>query len=271
MACRMAEPAFPQLQVQAKEPLSCKVCGGTARYFGEADFNRNCSEGRGVRLAAAGVVVQYHRCEHCGFLFTAAFDVFTADDFRRFIYNDGYAAVDPDYADRRPRSIAGKIADAFPSVRNMRVLDYGGGSGRLSELMRAEGFANVDVYDPFISAHSARPNKTYDLVVSIEVAEHSTDPRATFADWASLRVERGAVFFTTLLQPDDIETRGMSWWYIGPRNGHVSLYSRTSLGVLARRNGLNGSSFDANSHILYTQIPPFASHLFPPSAAKPGG
>src|SRR5439155_17083264 len=137
--------------------LPCKVCGGAAAYFGSVDFNRNCGERQGVVLPAAGVPVPYHRCGKCGFLFTAAFDRFTPDDFRRFIYNDQYALVDPEYAGARPRTVARKFAQAFPALRSKRILDYGGGSGRLAELLRAERFAHVDVYDPFVERHAARP------------------------------------------------------------------------------------------------------------------
>jgi 2-polyprenyl-6-hydroxyphenyl methylase/3-demethylubiquinone-9 3-methyltransferase len=252
---------IPQLQREAIPQLPCKICGGVARWFGSADFNHNCSEDRGAVLPAADMPVHYHRCSRCSFLFTTAFDHFTAEDFTRFIYNDAYRLVDPDYEDARPRALARMFAKMFPDLRSKRILDYGGGNGKLAEFLRERGFEHVDVYDPFVARHANRPQGKYDCVISVEVAEHSTDPRGTFADWERYRADGGAIVATTVIQPDDIVERGMNWWYIGPRNGHVSLFSRDSLAAAAMPLGLNGISFDSNVHILYREVPSFATPL----------
>jgi len=45
------------------------------------------------------------------------------------------------------------------------------------------------------------------------------------------------------------ETR-LNWWYAAPRNGHISLYSRKSLEVLAAKFGLTYVSFSMGTHLL---------------------
>ena len=49
----------------------------------------------------------------------------------------------------------------------------------------------------------------------------------------------------------------LSWWYAAPRNGHISLFSRKSLGMLAARFGLTYACSNAGtSHLMargYTQ------------------
>jgi hypothetical protein len=58
----------------------------------------------------------------------------------------------------------------------------------------------------------------------------------------------------------------LSWWYVGPRNGHVSLYSRRALGLLFEKAGLRLVSFSELVHIAYRELPAFAAHLVPKGA-----
>ena len=243
--------------------VPCKCCGATAALYGVVDFHKNCESRRREVLGLSGVPVYYHRCPACRFLFTTAFDRLTPDDLRRHVYNADYPLVDPDYADRRPRANAALLARLFPGPRLARVLDYGGGDGLLADLLRAAGFPHAETYDPLVPRHAARPAGRFDLVVSFEAVEHSTDPAATFAEIAGLLADPGLVLFSTLVQPADIDERGLGWWYAAPRNGHVSLYSRESLGVLARRLGLSFGSLDDVRHVLYRRIPDFARRLAP--------
>jgi hypothetical protein len=56
---------------------------------------------------------------------------------------------------------------------------------------------------------------------------------------------------STLLQPTDLPRSGMSWGYIGPRNGHVSLFTREALAIAWRRHGFNMSSFTEATHLAF--------------------
>ncbi len=146
----------------------------------------------------------------------------------------------------------------FAGPKPRRILDYGGGNGLLTELLRAGGFAQADAYDPFVSRYAARPPHRYDCIVSFEVAEHSTDPVRTFAEMNDLLADSGLILFSTLLQPADIDQRGLGWWYAGPRNGHVSLYTRASLEAVVRPHRLKLASFNDNVHVLFRDVPDFA-------------
>jgi hypothetical protein len=57
------------------------------------------------------------------------------------------------------------------------------------------------------------------------------------------------VVFSTLLQPDDMAKIGMTWWYIGPRNGHISLHSKKSLQLLWERFGCVVESVNEDVHM----------------------
>ena len=69
------------------------------------------------------------------------------------------------------------------------------------------------------------------------------------------------LLFSTLLQPSDFGGVGLSWWYVGPRNGHISLHSKTSLTTLLKQCGLNMISANEGLHIGFRELPYFAKAL----------
>ena len=203
---------------------ACKCCGGAAFAYGVVDFHKNCASRWDFHLNKSGIPIRYHRCPHCQFIFSTAFDEFTTEDFLRDVYNEDYALVDPDYHEVRPRRNAEFILSLFPVIRPARLLDYGGGNGMLARLLRSAGFAAVEVYDPFVPKYLALPKGPFDCIVSFEVLEHATDPARVISEMSELLTDPGLILFSTLLQPFDIDYQGLNWWYAGPRNGHVSLF-----------------------------------------------
>lgn len=243
----------------------CKCCGGGASLYGVVDFHKSCEEARGKFLSLAGIPVYYYRCQKCEFIFTTAFDHFSIEDFRRDIYNESYVLVDPDYLEVRPHANAGVISRLFADNKPQAILDYGGGNGQLSDQLRIRGFPIVDTYDPFVPEFSAKPVRRYDCVVSFEVAEHSTDPLRTFTEMTELLSERGLILFSTLVLPKDIDQQRLNWWYAAPRNGHVSLFSRSSLQAIVQRLQFKVGSFSDNLHVLFREVPDFAKAFLPSS------
>jgi SAM-dependent methyltransferase len=249
----------------------CKICGGAAELFGVVDFNKSCEEVRGYKLPLSGVAVYYRRCSACGFVYTDFFNAWTQAEFTEFIYNDNYVKVDPDYLERRPMLNAQTISSMFGRTKNIALLDYGGGTGRLSECLRSDGFAIADSFDPLTPHHATLPARRYDVVTCFEVLEHLCDPISGIESIARHVDERGIVYFSTSLQDADFDKAGLGWWYIGPRNGHISIFSRSALTLAWGRFGFRIGSFNNNFHLAFRQIPDFAAHLFgPPKTAQPG-
>ncbi|HZZ41953.1 MAG TPA: class I SAM-dependent methyltransferase [Tepidisphaeraceae bacterium] len=240
----------------------CKCCGDVARIYGVVDFNKNCEviHNRQV-LGMSGVPVYYHRCPRCGFIFTTFTDAWSKEDFGKNIYNAEYGLVDPEYADKRPRNVAGMITQLWGGNKDLRVLDYGGGNGLTGRLLREAGFKHVEVYDPFTPKYSVKPTGKFDLILMFEVLEHSPTPKQTVSDLASMLEDVGLVTLSTLLQPQDINAQGLNWWYVAPRNGHVSMHSRQSLTELAKPFGLMVGSFNDGLHLLVRGRPEFAKHV----------
>ena len=213
--------------------VPCKVCDSPAAFFDVVDFNKSTG---GYAFGQSGINLQWHRCENCGFLFTPFFDDWSTNDFSRFIYNDDYILLDPDYLSVRPKGMAGHMAAVLADHKDARILDYGAGANVFAARMTELGFAHVESYDPF--SLPARPNGRFDIITCIEVIEHAPSPQFILADMRSFLAEDGCILIGESLQPPDIDTVRCGWWYVAPRNGHVSVYAGRTFVRLAERAGM---------------------------------
>jgi 2-polyprenyl-6-hydroxyphenyl methylase/3-demethylubiquinone-9 3-methyltransferase len=143
----------------------------------------------------------------------------------------------------------------------LRLLDYGGGDGLMCSELRAGGLSDAHTYDPFVPDFAQRPAGEFDLVTCFETLEHMTDPMAGIASILLSMKDDGLVLFSTLVQIADFDKVGVGWWYVGPRNGHVSIFSRDALARAWQSHGCNIASFNENLHIAFHKLPPFAQHL----------
>ena len=251
------------LRAPDPRPAPCKVCGEASPLFGVQDFNRSCEEAHGKFLPLTGAPVYYRRCRSCGLLFSDAFDDWADQDFAAHIYNDGYAEVDPDFAVKRPVANAGLIDRTFKDFRDrLDVLDFGGGNGRFAAELDQTGFRSAKTYDRFHPAHRERPGGRFNLVTCFETIEHMPDPKAGAADIASFLADDGLLILSTLVQAKEFARDRMHWWYIGPRNGHITLFTYKALARLFGELGLK--VFATSSpvlHMVCREVPEFARHV----------
>ena len=56
----------------------------------------------------------------------------------------------------------------------------------------------------------------------------------------------------------------MGWWYIGPRNGHISIFSKRSLALVWSKLGYRLGSFNDDLHVAFRRVPDFAKHILRP-------
>lgn len=245
-------------------PPACPVCQGSCQPLGAVDFSKNCEEARGLRLPPTGRLVSYVSCRACGFAFAPEFSNWTPADFERDIYNDGYLAVDPDHVEARPRANSETLLSTFPdAARPTRHLDYGGGAGRLGQLLRDAGW-NSTSYDPFfVAGDQPLPTGRYPLITCFEVFEHVPDVADLAQRLDGFLAPDGLILASTLVSDGQLTPgRPITWWYAAPRNGHVSLFSSRSLGVLATRQGWKLASFSADIHLFWRgDFPHWARHL----------
>jgi len=243
-------------------PSPCKICGEAAELFGVIDFHKTCAQVLGLRLPLSGVPIYYRRCGKCSFVFTDAFDDWDEDQFKQYIYNGDYAMVDPDYQSVRPRSNAEFVVRLWKEYKERtRVLDYGGGNDVFCTALRDQGFPIAVTYDPMVPEYAHRPDGKFDLLTCFETLEHMPDPAAGIAQILDCVAEPGLIFYRTLVQPADFDKFGLAWWYVGPRNGHVSIFSKQALAIAWGRHGYKTVSLTDDIHFAFRTLPSYASAM----------
>jgi hypothetical protein len=241
---------------------ACKICGADSRVIDTLDFNKICGAPTAYfENTKIGVGVEYRRCLRCGFIFTEFFDEFTRDLWVTFVYNsDYYSSIDPEYKSIRPRQKSYQLRCLLRSPNARWVgLDYGGGAGLLSQLMRESGYV-FDSYDPFGANTTQEVNwGKYNMCTLFEVAEHAVDPIGVLGEIVRISspARLGVLVGTEIhdrqhLQPGHLA----NWWYAAPRNGHVSLFSRASLVRLAGSHSLSYSGLSRGIHFFYRGYSP---------------
>jgi hypothetical protein len=239
-------------RVQSEDLPRCKVCGASTSTFDVVDFSKTCNLTL-YPTPLVGCPVYYFRCNHCGLIFTTFCDAFSTEDWQRHVYNSQYQTVDPDYASTRPRSNAAVLSSLLRwHKRSVVGLDFGGGSGLTAELLRRAGYS-YDSFDPFGESRlSIELEGRYNFCSTFEVAEHSPNPREMVSTILSmLHAGKVAILIGTQVHEGIVSDNSrLSWWYIAPRNGHISIYSRRSLQILGEQFGLACHSFSRSFHLL---------------------
>jgi SAM-dependent methyltransferase len=142
-----------------------------------------------------------------------------------------------------------------------RVLDYGGGNDTFCAALRDGGFPVAVSYDPMVPEYAQRPEGKFDLVTCFETLEHLPDPVAGIGSILGFAVDPGLILFRTLLQPGDFDQQRLNWWYVGPRNGHISIFSKQALTAAWDRHGYKVASVNDSIHFAFRNLPPFLAHL----------
>lgn len=242
---------------------NCPVCGDTAVLLDVVDFNKSCEENRGTFLPLSGIPIYYSICESCSFTFSPGMWNWSESDFLEKVYNEDYVKVDPDYLAARPAAHAVMLNGLFGKERSqVRHLDYGGGNGVLSKELAAHGW-NTLSYDPF-PKNDLRLDAIgkFNLITAFEVFEHVPEPDELMANIRALMDDSCLVLFSTLASDDHLEQFSrIDWWYCSPRNGHISLFSKASLEILASKHSLKFGSFNDGLHWFCNEVPAWARPL----------
>lgn len=217
----------------------CRVCRAGSQPFGTAQVQGKYQ-------------VAYFRCEACGFVQTEE-PYWLAE-----AYADAITATDVGLV-RRNREMAAAAQSVILALfePNAEFVDYGGGYGLLTRMLRDAGlrFFWYDRYcqNLFARGYEAEPSapQRYALLTAFEVFEHLVDPLAELDSMLGLA---DSVLFSTNLIGERPPPLG-TWWYYGLEHGqHVALYTLPALQALAAAKGLMLVSDGVSMH-LFTRRP----------------
>jgi len=151
-----------------------------------------------------------------------------------------------------------------------RFLDYGGGYGLFTRIMRDKGFDfyNTDKYceNRFAEYFDLKDIDTarFELLTSFEVMEHLANP---YYELNEIFNYTDSLLFTTELQPKIALKNVNDWWYFIPETGqHIAFYNEASLKYIAEKLGFNFYTNGVDWHIFTKKSfdkNPFVQHREP--------
>lgn len=199
--------------------------------------------------------IQYFHCSTCGF--TQTEEPYWLDE----AYSEALSASDTGVMARNIfYSRISKVILFLLRKKSGKYLDFGGGYGVFTRLMRDQGF-DFYWYDKYANNLMARGfegkiehGNQYQVVTSFENFEHFASPLVEIEKLFKLSE---VIVFSTELMPADLP-KPESWWYFCLEHGqHISLFSLKSLEYIAKRNSFNLISNGKGLHI-------FSKHYLSP-------
>lgn len=181
--------------------------------------------------------VKYFKCDSCGYLFTE--EPFWLEE----AYSRPINLSDTGLLDRN--IYFSKILSVilfFFFDKNKSYLDYAGGYGVFTRLMRDIGF-DFNWHDPYtknLFANGFEKEKLahskFEVLTTFEVFEHLVNPKEELEKM--LQFSDTVIFSTELLQSQIPVPK--DWWYYGFNHGqHISFYTEKTLYTLASQQDMN--------------------------------
>lgn len=214
--------------------MKCKICGSESREVFAARILRKYD-------------IRYYFCPGCEFLQTER-PYWLAE-----AYDEAINRYDTGILSRNSQlSVDVAVLLYFLFQPQRRFVDYAGGYGIFTRLMRDRGF---DFYwhDPFCQNMVARgfeytPGmEGIEAVTCFEAFEHFEDPLAEIEKILSISPN---IIFSTALTPDPLPAPA-EWWYFGLEHGqHIAFYRPRTLRYIAERFNLDFYSNQRGLHLL---------------------
>lgn len=156
------------MQKKGESLEKCKVCGSVSEYFDSAYVLNKYN-------------VSYYICSNCGFIQTE--DPYWLSE----AYSDEIADSDIGILSRNVFLVEKSKAILSYCLNNnyKSILDYGGGYGIYTRMMRDDGF-NVEWYDKYAENIFAKGFEKsvehYDIITAFELFEYFDDPVKEISD-----------------------------------------------------------------------------------------
>jgi len=138
-----------------------------------------------------------------------------------------------------------------------RILDFGSGSGKLSDQFKNRGF-DITPLDPMTTGYLKDQHYTeqFDVIISIEVIEHITDLWQEFTELDKVLSDDGIMIFSTLLTNTFIELplegarQHFATWEYKDDPTHVSFFNDKAIAVLSKIAGYTSWSYGNNLFVI---------------------
>ncbi len=190
--------------------------------------------------------IEYFHCKNCGFLQTE--EPYWLDE----AYEESINVSDTGILARNLYlSDISSLIIYFFFDKSKKYLDFAGGYGILTRLMRDIGF-DFYWYDKYSENLVARgfeqdeKSMEVELITIFEAFEHFTEPISEIENM--LNISKNILFSTELLP--SIIPKPHEWWYYGLEHGqHISFYSLETLEYIAKKYNLNLYSNGHNIHL----------------------
>lgn len=225
--------------------MNCKICNYKTKYIFPAKVLNKYS-------------IKYYYCNNCGFLKTEE------PYWLKEAYNNSISITDTGIMSRNiGSSKTTAVVLYFLFKKFGKFLDYGGGYGIFTRLMRDIGF-DFYWYDPHSINLLARgfettnKNYKYELVTAFEVFEHFDEP---IKEIENIMQFSDNILFSTELLPSTLP-KPREWWYYALESGqHISFYSYRTLKYIAQKYNMNLCSNSRNYH-LFTKNRKITNKIF---------
>lgn len=218
--------------MRTADTISCKICNNPVGLLFEAKVLNKYN-------------VSYYQCTSCKFIQTEK--VFWLSEAYESAINNNDTGILA--RNERFRKIV-TVLLSYMFHKNGKHLDYAGGYGIFTRMMRDVGF---DYYwiDDFAKnlvsiGFEHKAETKYDTITAFEVFEHLDDP---FEKMEDMLKYSETIIFSTELVPD--KTPDEEWWYFAFSHGqHIAFYHKKTLEFIAAKYDLNLVTNGSNFHIL---------------------
>lgn len=192
-------------------------------------------------------MIQYYQCNLCGFVYTES--PYWLDE----AYEDSITNVDTGIMERTVDNavITNTLINFFFDDKGT-FLDYGGGYGIFTRMMRDMGY-NWTWYDKY-SANFVARGFEYNgkdnilLLTAFELFEHFEKPISEIEHLLSISE---SILFSTIIYDTELAYKEFNeWWYYVPETGqHISFYSQKTLEYIAGKFNLYYYKINRGMHL----------------------
>lgn len=225
--------------------MKCMICNNKMSYF----FSKNYIDSDFSLMMSDIEIVDYYKCDGYGFVISKTHLEISNErwmklnyDFHHFLENYKTSINQPPYLQQATMI---KVLDRNGIIDASCILDYAGGYGTLSKILKKYFDINLPVYDPYIQNENEieyidkHMLCKYNTVLNSALFEHLLY-RSSLDEINELVNNNGAMIIHTVVCeqiPQD-----PNWFYLDPPV-HTSFHTNKSMNILMKQWGYKASIY----------------------------